>query len=79
MGRRMSYRQSAAARKEIRRLTDEVRRLRGDYGSEVIARGVVCDTATSAVRTARKLGFTVLVEESFDGKELIARAVRKEG
>ena len=74
MARRMSYRESAAARRQIRTLTSELENLRHGRGT-VIARGSICDIATSAIKTARALGYTVVVEE-YDGK-ITAYAVKR--
>lgn len=74
MSRRMSYRQSAAARRHIKALEHELDQLRGGHGTW-IAEGTVCENATIAIRTARRLGFTIVIAE-LDGK-MIARAVKR--
>lgn len=74
MARRMSYRQSAAARKQIKALEEELEKLRNGYGT-VVASGTVCDQATVAIRTAMKLGFAIVVVE-YDGK-MVAKAVKR--
>lgn len=79
----MSLRAQAAARKRIAELERQVRRMiaaasyPAGYGGVTITTGKVCDVATSAVRTARRLGFTPIVDILDDGS-LRVQAIKLE-
>lgn len=81
MSKRMSYRQSAAARKRIKELEEKLRAFQSVLGTtitEAESGATICSEAVFGIRIAQKLGYVCVLESlAITGNRLRVVAVRK--
>ena len=78
MAKRMSYRESAAARKEIRQLREQLDRMQAPFSGEQIATAKVPPDVYASVQTAQRLGFVVKIRVEYGAGDTLAfRAIRR--